>query len=146
MRGAMERGEFKGEQPNENDDEVSAKKKLDEFYEFWWRRCAPQPDTYEWYQLFGACHWLVPWLLKLGRLIFPDLKWMAVRGELHSFAGGLEGTKPRMLFDILFFKKLSAQEIIGWFHGKPPSFPEEDPCSITVPDVVPSGPLLSFSA
>jgi hypothetical protein len=106
-------GKVKWDPPEDYEDEGSARRKFDAYYEICCR-FAPQPHTFEWYQLFGACHWLVPWQLKLGKLIFSQMKWMAVNGELHSFAGGLEGTKARMIFDILNFKTKSAAELIEW--------------------------------
>jgi hypothetical protein len=80
----------------------------------------PQPDTFEFYQLQGGCHFLAQWLTALGRGVFPDLVWKTLKGPRHSLACGTDKDgNIRILFDILQFQRMSAQQILK-FASLPP--------------------------
>jgi hypothetical protein len=84
----------------------------------------PQPDSPEWYQNRQGGEWLAPWLLELGKLVFPKFTWHLSKefdchfihwfdngGDqlcdilTHSVAYGMHGGKVRMVFDILNYKE-----------------------------------------
>jgi hypothetical protein len=110
---AIHRGEFTFCDPDKVDD-ATAKRNVDEYGRFL-DKFYPQPDTPEWYQLFGACHWLVGWLLILGKRIFPHLNWMPIYGDLHSFAAGIDHTgNMRIIFDILNFETMTAKQLVNF--------------------------------
>jgi len=73
----------------------------------------PRPDTVEWYQAFGLCHWLAPWLRELGERIYPQYLCCILSGECHSLAYSVDhGNKIRVIFDILNFREMTAKQLI----------------------------------
>jgi len=80
----------------------------------------PKPDTCQWFQLWGACHWLAPWLAELGKLVFPELRWQILRGPRHSLACGTDADQNiKVLFDILNFEGMSAKDLIEFASYRP---------------------------
>jgi hypothetical protein len=110
---AIARGEFTlGDL--DNVDEATAERNMDEYGRFL-EKFYPQPDSPEWYQLFGACHWLVAWLVILGERIFPHLNWLPIEGDLHSFAAGVDHAgNMRIIFDILNFETMTAKQLVNF--------------------------------
>jgi hypothetical protein len=103
---AVARGEFVW---NLGDNEESELERSFEFRQQFY----PQPDTLEWYQLFGACHWLAPFLKQLGKLAFPQWKWKGISGPLHSLAAGCDSAgNVRVVFDILNFDTRTAAQLL----------------------------------
>lgn len=114
MEAAIERGDFKWEPPDEDADD-STSERIGREYEDYSQKFYPQPDTPEWYQLFGACHWLVGWQLVLGKRIFPQFNWKPFRSDFHSFAAGIDQQgNLRIIFDILNFETMTAAELIDF--------------------------------
>jgi len=115
---AMDRGEFSCTCSNPDSLPPAEKAKYDQFE----ARFLPRPDSYYWYQCFGACHWLAPWLKELGKCSFPQLSWKILHGERHSLAVGLAQSRIRLIFDILTFDRLSAIEMLEFVNrGEEPS-------------------------
>jgi len=115
---AILRGEFKWKLPGNGESAASAIKKWAAYGRFY-RRFEPQPDTFEWYQFFGASPALVPWQLVLGKSVFPNLAWSPVTSSRHSFAGGFCDGDLRIISDILNFKTKSAAQLLAFVKGKP---------------------------
>ena len=112
---AIASGEFKWKRPPD-DGSKTTEMELDRLCEFS-ERFDPQPDTVEWYQLYDGAHWLVPWQMVLGQLMFPDLIWVAIFGDLRSVAGGMDHQgKLRIILDILGFEEKIVDEVFddGW--------------------------------
>ena len=111
---AVDRGDFAW---NCKDGEEPTEEEFDRYSEFC-NQFYPRCGTYQWYQLFGACHWLAPWLKALGKRVFPHLKWRVMQSEWHSFAYGVDPDGNGIIFDILLFETHSAQQILDWAKGK----------------------------
>jgi hypothetical protein len=121
LENAVETGVLYWDRPKQGDSQAVVEEKMATYSKLA-QFFLPKPNTYEWYQAFGVCHWLVPWQLVLGRRVFPNLNWEPVMGFHHSFAAGFEGGKMRVIFDILNFNILSADQLIAWVAKK------ADPC------------------
>jgi hypothetical protein len=75
----------------------------------------PRPNTCEWYQLLGGCHYLVRFLQELGKLAFPQFAWRVMQGPAHSLAYGCDETgNIKIIFDILNFEQMAALELIAF--------------------------------
>jgi hypothetical protein len=113
---AIERGEFQWQCV---DDEEPTEAEWERYFVFS-KQFYPQPDTFQWFQLWGACHWLAPWLKELGKLVFPELHWRILSGPRHSLACGIdEARNIKVLFDILNFEEMSARELIEFASYRP---------------------------
>jgi hypothetical protein len=124
VEAAIDRGEFDWHWPEEGEPSEADWVRRDEFAEQFY----PQPDTYQWYQLWRACHWLAPWLKELGKLVFPELHWHILTGPRHSLACGADtGHNIRVLFDILNFEVMSAKELIEFASCRPRRRTERKP-------------------
>jgi len=53
----------------------------------------PQPDEVSYFQVFGACHWMVPFFGQLARRVVPDLIWTPLFGRYHSTVVGRRTTR-----------------------------------------------------
>lgn len=115
---AIERGEFRW-QVDLADDEQPSDAEWERYNKFE-AQFFPQPDTFQWYQAWGASHRLAFWLEELGRLAFPELDWKILECPRHSVACGIDkDRKIKILFDILMFQEMSAKEILE-FASLPP--------------------------
>ena len=65
-----------------------------------------------------CCHWIVWFCLALGEKIYPKLQWQLVSGRRHSVAVGFKYGQPYMVFDILNFEYMSAQNILDFADRK----------------------------
>jgi len=63
---------------------------------------------------------IAPFSWALGMKLFPHLQWSILSGELHTVAVGYEESsdEPDWVFDILLFKKLSADESITFVKSR----------------------------
>jgi hypothetical protein len=67
----------------------------------------PQRDEAAYLQVYGACHWMVPFFAQLARRVVPDLVWTPLFGRYHSTVVGRRTARGRgsrkvvMVFDPL---------------------------------------------
>src|SRR5262249_29461638 len=60
----------------------------------------PKPDTLEWFQFWSAAQYFTPWLMELGRCVYPELDWKVMTGDEHSLAYGTDKLgNIKVLFD-----------------------------------------------
>lgn len=62
----------------------------------------PRDGSYRWYQPFGKCHWIAPFLLGLAKKIYPKDSWYIQRGYFHTT---VTNTNKTIVFDILLFER-----------------------------------------
>jgi len=109
---AVERGEFTWERPRHDaSQEVTAK--TWEQYRTYAERFCPKPDTFDWYYTDTAQYYMAPWLIALGKEMFPEFIWAAFYAGKFSFAGGIDmqGTL-RVLFDMRVAASPNANEML----------------------------------
>ena len=81
----------------------------------WLDRPMPRPDSIEWFQVHHACHYIAEWALEVAQLHMPQLRWEIRRSGLHSTViGCLRTGEIRVIFDVLFFERLTARQILNW--------------------------------
>jgi len=69
-------------------------------------RKAPKLHSLNWYSPLQCCHWIAPFSLALGELIYPELEWKYRHSRRHTIAIGYEKNMsnveiPVVIFDIL---------------------------------------------
>ena len=82
--------------------------------DYWAFRRTPSEHSVNWYRCMQCCHWICWFCLELGMKIYPDLDWYIVSGRRHSVAVGFKNCKPYMVFDILNFEYMSAENILDF--------------------------------
>jgi len=86
--------------------------------DYWLFHRTPKEHSVGWYQCLHACHWICYFCFELGRKIYPNLDWEIVSGRRHSVAVGFKYDQPYMIFDILNFESMSAQNILDFADRK----------------------------
>lgn len=131
LEAAISNGTIKFDWPEENADEKTMED-ASETYSALQNQFYPKPDTLEWYQLSNAAHYLAPWLLELGKCVYPKLEWRVMIGDQHSLVYATDAIGSiSMLFDILYFRwpaidllELTTRKQVG-----PPSNWTEELCA-----------------
>ena len=82
--------------------------------DYWVYQRTPTQHSVNWYRCMQCCHWICWFCLELGRKIYPKLSWRVVSGRRHSVAVGYKYGKPYIIFDILNFEYMSAQNILDF--------------------------------
>lgn len=54
----------------------------------------PKPNTYKWYQCFGACFFLAEWQETLAKKVFPNFKWLTIQNRTRITPGSRNGRHP----------------------------------------------------
>lgn len=85
---------------------------------YWESRRTPQPHNVDWYRPIHYCWAIAPFCLILGRKIYPELKWKILSSKRHSVAVGFKNNQPYMVFDILNFDCMSAEQILDFANSK----------------------------
>ena len=84
--------------------------------DYWWcvvkRR--PQLHSYKWYQVRMGCFAICYFCKALGEKLYPNLDWKIVENHRHAVAIGFKNDEPYMVFDILNFENLSADELYDY--------------------------------
>lgn len=81
----------------------------------WLNQRMPRPDSIEWFQVHHACHYIAEWAVEVAQVHMPHLRWEIRRSSLHTTViGFLHTGEIRWLFDVLFFEKLTARQILAW--------------------------------
>ena len=83
---------------------------------------SPKPNTYKWYQCFGACFFLAGWQEALAKKIFPNFKWLTIQNRTrraadsrnggHSTTIGIGPKGKKIIFDILLFDNTTLDKIL----------------------------------
>ena len=95
-----------------------------------------KPNTYKWYQCFGACYFLAEWQEALAKKVFPNFKWLTIQNRTrrvhsdsrygsatakryatrhyggHSTTIGIGPKGKKMIFDILLFDNTTLDKIL----------------------------------
>lgn len=101
-------------------------KAIADYYQEEWNRIEekylPKPNTYKWYQCFGACFFLSKWQKALAETVFPDFKWRTIENRPcsdtnspvggHSTTVGVGPNGKKMIFDILLFDNTAWDKIL----------------------------------
>jgi hypothetical protein len=107
---AIERGEIHFEWPDRDNIEAMQKATCE-----WNKLLVPfhtNPSSLDWYQMHYGEHYLVPWLLEIGKCVYPHLDWKIMAGDAHSLAYGLDKVGSiKCIFDITRFH-LEAMDLI----------------------------------
>jgi hypothetical protein len=104
---AIERGEIEFEWPEDAEDEDAMEAAMEKHSELA-GQFYPKPESLDWYILHNAGHYLARWQRELGKLVFPDLEWKLLTGDVHSLAYGTDKLgNIKVIFDILSFD-------LGW--------------------------------
>lgn len=82
--------------------------------DYWCYHRKPLEHSVGWYQCVHGCHWICYFCIELGMKIYPQLDWYIVKGRRHSVAVGFKFDKPYMVFDILNFDFMSAENILDF--------------------------------
>jgi hypothetical protein len=77
-----------------------------------------------WYQPWGRCHWIGFFAMAIGVLNYPELDWQFVSGSLHTVAVGRLNGEPKVVMDILNFKRMNAEESLELAERILPNRPE----------------------
>jgi hypothetical protein len=87
------------------------------------RKHSPKPNTYKWYQCFGACFFLAAWQEALAKKVFPNLKWQTIQNHKslpansryggHSTSIGIGPKGKIIIFDILLFENTTLDGILN---------------------------------
>jgi len=78
----------------------------------------PQKNTYQWYQCFGAAHYLATWQKALAEEVFPNKEWHIFQTGAetkeygHSTIVGKSQSGDWLIFDIFLFEDHSEMEIL----------------------------------
>jgi hypothetical protein len=82
--------------------------------DYWLNFRTPKKHSVDWYRPMQCCHWICFFCFELGRKIYPKLDWEILQGKRHSVAVGFKYNQPYMIFDILNFEQMSAQNILDF--------------------------------
>ena len=87
------------------------------------RKHSPKPNTYKWYQCFGACFFLAAWQEALAKKVFPNFKWQTIQNHKslpansryggHSTSIGIGPKGKIIIFDILLFENTNLDGILN---------------------------------
>jgi len=86
--------------------------------DYWLYHRKPLEHSVGWYQCRHCCHWICYFCIELGMKIYPKLDWYIVSGRRHSVAVGFKYNQPYMIFDILNFEDMSAENILDFADRK----------------------------
>jgi len=86
--------------------------------DYWCYHRKPLKHSVGWYQCRHCCHWICYFCIELGKKIYPQLDWYIVSGRRHSVAVGFKYDQPYMIFDILNFEDMSAENILDFADKK----------------------------
>lgn len=86
--------------------------------DYWCFHRTPKEHSVGWYQCMHCCHWICYFCCELGEKIYPELGWYIVSGRRHSVAVGFKYGQPYMIFDILNFEHMSAENILDFADRK----------------------------
>lgn len=86
--------------------------------DYWLYHRKPLEHSVGWYQCMHCCHWICFFCCELGRKIYPKLSWYIISGRRHSVAVGHKNGQPYMIFDILNFEDMSAENILDFADRK----------------------------
>jgi len=86
--------------------------------DYWCYHRKPLKHSVGWYQCRHCCHWICYFCIELGMKIYPKLDWYIVSGRRHSVAVGFKYSQPYMIFDILNFEDMSAENILDFADKK----------------------------
>jgi hypothetical protein len=97
---AVDRGEFEWQRPPHG----ASREVADKTWREYWahaQQFSPKPDTFDWYEVGTASYYIAPWLIALGKEMFPQFIWVAFYYGSKSFAGGIDTKgRLRMIFDM----------------------------------------------
>ena len=87
------------------------------------KKLSPKPNSYKWYQCFGASFFLAAWQEALAKKVLPNFKWQTIQNHNspptsrtfvgHSTTIGIGQKGKIIIFDILLFDNVSLFEILN---------------------------------
>lgn len=86
--------------------------------DYWLHHRKPMDHSVGWYQCVHGCHWICYFCKELGKRIYPNLIWKILKSKRHSVAVGFKDSKPYIIFDILNFEHMSAENILDFANSK----------------------------
>jgi hypothetical protein len=78
-----------------------------------------------WYQPWGRCHDIAPFVWAIGKELYPELNWGFISGRLHTVVVGYKDdfNRPEYVMDILYFKRMTANESLNFAKISPNHMP-----------------------
>lgn len=71
------------------------------------------PGTLSWYQPWGRCHHIAPFVWAVAKKMYPDFDWKFLTSDLHTVVVGLKDGNTEIVMDILYFEHHTAPESIA---------------------------------